>query len=181
MEEKSDHGLKLTEKNAKFHITLEGTSISYSTIQEWVKPKCCTANIYYAHTNLKHGQDTLTEYEKLMLKDYIEKFKVVGVFPDWIPATPITKDLKATISLIDLSYKEQVLASISDILNEMQFVMGGSFSYPEFITAVSQISVFTEEDSEYLPVVSVTPNQDMFSITVGDKEYLKFNTEIVVE
>lgn len=177
--ERLPNSVKLTEKNAKFHMTLEMTdNLLLTTIVEYVKPNCCTANVHYVHSNIKNGQETLSEFEKTKLVEYMSKFKVVGVYIDWIPATSLVKTLDFTITLNDITTSSLVLDEINLLIDSYQYIMGGSFSSSELITSISKISVYTEQEGIIQPIVNVLPTFDLFDCTADQKEYLKFNSTV---
>jgi hypothetical protein len=92
------------------------------------------------------------------------------------PASVVHHDFKCLIKLTDpTKYFDEVKSRIASILSEYELNLETSFDYGTALVKIANIKIQDGNDYIY-PVISILPNQTVFSVTGSKLSYIKFRT-----
>ncbi len=156
-----------------------GTQFTATKIESWVRPRCCTMNVYYVKNDtVDQYPKVFTQQELLALSDFLEVYKMVGYRIVFVPATAIVKELKLSLRVIDDKYWDRVVADINKIIASYELIVNKEFSYGELLARIGKIA-YIIDGQRIKPVEYIAPDQDMFDIDADDQKYIYFSTATI--
>ena len=153
-------------------------NLTITSINNNIRPACCTTHIYYIKYDVTDEPISLTKFEQKTMSDYLYKMKLSGLRVIFVPANVHHLDFKVKVNLINADYYNEVKSQLETVLKSYELKLNTGFNYGNVLVALSQIGVYNG-DELVKPVISVLPNQEVYNIEKNKYSYLKFqNIEI---
>jgi hypothetical protein len=169
---------KSTYKSLSIDYLSNAFSVEITEVGEL--PKCCTVNMHYVKYNTTNDPIALTSTEQLIVKKYLDHYKMVTTTIVLIPANKISRDLRVKYQVTDPKYNQYVRSEIMNIISSYELEVNKPFIYGQLLAKIGKISLI--EGSELVnPVKHVEPDQVIFNLKPLVDSYYKFNTKLTLD